>query len=75
VRRNKAGDGSKRRAGENYLQAARAADGTFLFVYVPCGNKLAVDMTKLRVSKAVGHQPLAVSSREMRTVMVPSPGL
>jgi len=42
-------------AGENHLQAARAADGKFLFVYVPSGNKLTVDMTKLRGSRAVGY--------------------
>lgn len=42
-------------AGKGHLQAARAADGKFLFVYVPSGNKLTVDMTKIRGSTAVGY--------------------
>jgi hypothetical protein len=42
-------------AGKNHLQAARAADGKFLFVYVPCGSRLTVDMTKIRGAKAASY--------------------
>ncbi len=40
--------------GERHMQAARAADGKFLFVYVPRGDKLTVDMTKIK-----GHEAAA----------------
>lgn len=38
--------------GENHIQAARASDGKFLFVYVPRGSKLTIDMTKINGHKA-----------------------
>jgi hypothetical protein len=42
-------------AGKNHLQAARAADGKFLFVYLPRGNKLTVDMAKIHGSRATSY--------------------
>ena len=38
--------------GERHLQAARAADGKFLFVYLPRGDKVTVDMTKINGQEA-----------------------
>jgi len=46
-----AGQGS----GESHLQAARAADGTFLIVYLPRGGDVAVDTTKISGKEAIGH--------------------
>ncbi len=39
-------------AGENHIQTARASDGKFLFAYVPRGNKLTIDMTKIKGRQA-----------------------
>lgn len=41
--------------GENHIQAARAADGRFLFAYIPRGQQVSVDMTKIRGSRATGY--------------------
>jgi hypothetical protein len=37
------------------VAAARAADGTFLFVYLPRGGNLTVDMTKISGKEAIAH--------------------
>jgi hypothetical protein len=37
--------------GENHIQSARASDGKFLFVYIPRGNKLTIDVTKVKGSQ------------------------
>jgi len=42
-------------SGENHIQAARAADGTFLFCYLPRGGNVTVDMAKLSGSGATGY--------------------
>jgi hypothetical protein len=39
----------------SHVQAARAADGGFLFVYVPQGDKLTIEMTKIRGSQAKAY--------------------
>ncbi|MCA9182018.1 MAG: hypothetical protein KDA51_11215, partial [Planctomycetales bacterium] len=46
-----AGQGS----GEDHIQAARASDGKFLVVYVPRGNNLTIDMTKIDASHATAY--------------------
>lgn len=38
--------------GERHLQAARTADGKFLFVYLPWGDQVTVDMTKIKGQEA-----------------------
>ena len=46
-----AGQGS----GEDHIQAARAAGGEFLMVYLPRGNTLTIDMTKIKGAEAKAH--------------------
>jgi hypothetical protein len=41
--------------GESHLQAARAGDGTFLFVYLPRGGNVTVAMGKISGSKAKAY--------------------
>jgi hypothetical protein len=41
--------------GEHHIHAARAADGTFLFVYLPRGGTVSVDMTKISGKQAVAY--------------------
>lgn len=41
--------------GESHIQAARAADGSFAFVYIPRGNSVTVDMSKLKAREAIVH--------------------
>ena len=41
--------------GENHIQAARAADGKFLFVYLPRGNQPTIDMTKIHGTRATAY--------------------
>jgi hypothetical protein len=41
--------------GENHIQAARASDGKFLFVYLPRGNQVTVDMGKISGSDAKAY--------------------
>ena len=43
------------RRGENHVQAARASDGEFLFVYIPRGSKLTIDMTKIKGRQAIAY--------------------
>ena len=40
---------------EDHCQAARAADGKFLFVYTPRGNTLTIDMTKIDAPNATAQ--------------------
>ena len=42
-------------AGENHIQAARASDGKFLFAYLPRGNNLTIDMTKVKARQATAY--------------------
>ena len=41
--------------GEHHIQAARAADGTFLFVYIPRGDTLTIDLTRIKGDKAAAY--------------------
>lgn len=39
--------------GESHVQAARASDGRFLFVYTPRDHEVGIDMTKVRGNRAM----------------------
>ncbi|HID29298.1 MAG TPA: DUF4038 domain-containing protein [Desulfobacterales bacterium] len=41
--------------GENHIQAARASDGKFLFVYLPGGNEVTINMEKISGSDAKAY--------------------
>jgi hypothetical protein len=41
--------------GGNHVQAARASDGSFLFVYLPTGRPVTIDTAQLAGPRAVAH--------------------
>ena len=45
--------------GMDHVQAARAADGSFVFVYVPTGKPITLDLTKVAGERAIAnwHNP------------------
>jgi hypothetical protein len=46
---------SGRGRGLHHVQAARASDGTFSFVYLPTGRPAEIDMTKLVGPRVAAH--------------------
>ena len=45
--------------GMDHVQAARARDGSFVFVYVPTGKPVTLDLTKVAEERAIAnwHNP------------------